>query len=120
MPTYTGDGAKAVAILGNIPDAHNQVWHLHTHSAKLTGRQGVDLISQELNKTPQHRILSIPMMVVLRIFILILHEFKEMKYQYDRNYFFESSKFEERFGFIPTTPEEAVRATIKKLSLQKN
>ena len=40
----------------------------------------------------------------------IMREFKEMLYQYDRDYVFDSSKYEKHFGHLPTPPEEAVRA----------
>jgi nucleoside-diphosphate-sugar epimerase len=39
--TYTPDAARATALLGNTPDAYNQVWHLPTSAEKLaltTGR----------------------------------------------------------------------------------
>jgi hypothetical protein len=37
---YTPDAAKATAILGNTPDAYNQVWHLPTDDHS-TLRQGM-------------------------------------------------------------------------------
>jgi hypothetical protein len=33
-------------------------------------------------------------------------------YQYDRDYFFDSSKFEKRFKFIPTTYAEGIKRTV--------
>ena len=46
----------------------------------------------------------------LGIFIPFMGEFKPMLYQYDRDYFFDSSKFDRRFDFTTTTPEQAVDA----------
>ena len=37
--TFTPDAAKATALLGNTPDAYNQVWHLPTDKNTLTGRE---------------------------------------------------------------------------------
>ncbi|MBD0298169.1 MAG: NAD-dependent epimerase/dehydratase family protein, partial [Flavisolibacter sp.] len=39
--TYVPDAAKATALLGNTPDAYNQVWHTPTDVQKITGRQWV-------------------------------------------------------------------------------
>ncbi len=41
--TYTPDAAKATALLGNTPDAYNQVWHLPTSDEKLTGNDWIKL-----------------------------------------------------------------------------
>lgn len=38
-----------------------------------------------------------------------------MIYQYDRDYFFNSDKFEKRFNFTPTTPEEGTRQVAARL-----
>jgi nucleoside-diphosphate-sugar epimerase len=38
----------------------------------------------------------------------------EMMYQYDRDYFFDSSKFEKRFNFRTTPYEEGVKLTIEQ------
>lgn len=107
--TYTPDAAKATAILGNTPDAFHQVWHLPTDHTRLTAKQWVDLAAKALGVQPKARALPIWTMSILGLFIPILKEFKEMVYQYDRDYFFNSDKFEKRFQFTPTTPEEGVR-----------
>jgi len=49
------------------------------------------------------------------MFVPILREFREMTYQYDRDYVFDSSKFEQRFGFVPTKPADAVRGIVNAL-----
>lgn len=36
--TFTPDAARATALLGNTPDAYNQVWHLPTGQTPLTGK----------------------------------------------------------------------------------
>jgi len=38
---------------------------------------------------------------------------REMMYQYDRDYFFDSSKFDKRFNFKTTTYQEGVRITVE-------
>jgi hypothetical protein len=37
-----------------------------------------------------------------------------MLYQYDRDYFFDSSKFNSHFNFIPTSPGDAIREMLNE------
>lgn len=113
--TFVPDAAKGTAILGNTPDAFNQVWHLPTDSSKLTGRQWIELVAGILNTRPRYSILSPVMLGLLGIFIPVLKEIKEMTYQYDRDYFFDSSKFNQRFSYTPVTPREAMEQLLKEL-----
>lgn len=113
--TYVPDAAKATAILGNTPDAYNQVWHLPTDRSPLTGKQWVALFANAMNTEAKIQVLPAWMTGVLGLFIPVLKEVKEMLYQYDRDYFFDSSKFEERFSYKPAGPEEAVRRTIEEM-----
>jgi nucleoside-diphosphate-sugar epimerase len=112
--TFTPDAAKATALLGNTVDAYNQVWHLPTDKNILTGREFVSLFSKELNV--KNRVLVMPMWLIklLGLFVPVLKEMPEMMYQYDRDYFFDSSKFEKRFSFSPTTYSEGVKNTVKQ------
>lgn len=107
--TFVLDAAKGTAILGNTPDAFNQVWHLPTDATKLTGRQWIELLATELNTKPRYSILSETMLGLLGIFMPVLKEVKEMAYQYDRDYFFDSTRFNQRFSYTPLTARDAVR-----------
>lgn len=55
------------------------------------------------------------MIKILVLFIPVMKEFPEMIYQYDQDYFFDSTKFENRFGVIATSPEEGIRILIESL-----
>lgn len=113
--TNTIDAAKGTAILGNTPDAYNQIWHLPTDNTPMTGKQWIELFAKEMNVSADYREIPMWQLGVLGIFKPILKELKEMGYQYDRDYFFDSSKFNRRFNFTPYTPEESVRDIITKL-----
>ncbi len=117
--TYTPDAAKATALLGNTPEAYNQVWHLPTTSEKLTNLQWVRLVADELNTESKIQTVPVWLMKVLGLFIPIMKEFPEMVYQYDQDYVFDSSKFDQQFGMKTTTPEEGVRKLIRSLKGQK-
>jgi len=113
--TYTPDAAEATALLGNTPDAYNQVWHLPTTGERLTNRQWIQLIAGELKVEP--RIQSVPrwMLHVLGLFIPIMREFPEMLYQYENDYIFDSSKFEQRFGIKATAPADGIKRLVASL-----
>jgi nucleoside-diphosphate-sugar epimerase len=110
--TFTPDAAKATALLGNTDDAYNTVWHLPTDKNVLTGFELIKLFSNEMKVSNRSFVISVWMMKILGIFIPVMKEFPEMMYQYDRDYFFDSSKFEKRFKFKTTTYQEGVRATV--------
>jgi len=112
--TYTPDAAKATALLGNTVDAYNQVWHLPTDKNTLTGKEMVALFAKEMNVETKISILPLWLLKILGLFIPIMKEMPEMMYQYDRDYFFDSSKFDKRFNFKTTTYQEGVKLTIEQ------
>ncbi|MHC1732179.1 MAG: NAD-dependent epimerase/dehydratase family protein [Bacteroidales bacterium] len=112
--TYTPDAGKATALLGNTPDVFGQVWHLPTDSRPLTGKQFVSMIAPEFGTAPvQLSILPKWMLHPLGLFVPIMKEMREMMYQYDRDYFFDSSKFTDRFNIKATPYEEGVMETVR-------
>jgi nucleoside-diphosphate-sugar epimerase len=111
--TYTPDAAKATALLGNTADAYNQVWHLPTDSNTLTGREMISLYARELNVPGKVTVVPLWFVRVLGLFSPVLREMPEMMYQYDRDYVFDSSRFDSRFDFKTTTYQEGVKETIR-------
>jgi nucleoside-diphosphate-sugar epimerase len=106
---YTPDAAKAVALLGNTPDAYHQVWHLPAVTEKLTCRDYVYKVAELLGKEPKLTVLSKPMVSLSGLFVPVMSELKEMLYQYGTDYVFDSSKFRKRFNFIPTSIDDAIK-----------
>ena len=118
--TYTPDAAKATAILGNTADAYNQVWHVPTTKERLTSEQWIQLIAEEIKVSAKVQKVPLWMINVLGWFVPIMREFPEMMYQYELDYVFDSSKFEERFNMTATSPREGVRQLIESLKNQTN
>ncbi|MBK7304495.1 MAG: NAD(P)H-binding protein [Saprospiraceae bacterium] len=116
---YTPDLAMGTAILGNTPDAYNQIWNLPTDSEKITGEGWINLFAKEMNTSNKYQILPNWLIKVLGLFIPIMKELPEMNYQYDRDYFFDSSKFNSRFNYTPIKNAVAVKQTVESLS-EKN
>jgi nucleoside-diphosphate-sugar epimerase len=111
--TYTPDAAKATALLGNTDDAYNQVWHLPTDKNVLTGREMTDLFARELNVKSKVSVMPMWMIKIFGLFIPYMKEMPEMMYQNDRDYFFDSSKFEKRFKSGPTSYQQGVKAIVE-------
>jgi nucleoside-diphosphate-sugar epimerase len=114
--TFTPDAAKATAMLGNTDDAYNSIWHLPTDRNILTGREFIKLFSNEMNVPNKIFVMPVWIIKIAGFFVPVLKEMPEMMYQYDRDYFFDSSKFEKRFKFVPTTYQEGVKLTVQSFS----
>jgi nucleoside-diphosphate-sugar epimerase len=112
--TYTPDAAKATALLGNTNDAFNTIWHLPTDKNPLTGREFIELFSREMKVANKLFVMPLWLVKIVGLIVPVLKEMAEMMYQYDRNYFFDSSKFEQRFNFKTTTYQEGVRNIVRQ------
>jgi nucleoside-diphosphate-sugar epimerase len=112
---FSPDLAKGTALLGNTAEAYNQIWNLPVDTDAPTGKQWVKLFADEMNASNKIMVLPGWGIMALGIFIPVLKEFYEMRYQYDREYYFDSSKFNKKFNYKPTTNSEAVKQTINIL-----
>jgi nucleoside-diphosphate-sugar epimerase len=108
---YSKDIGKAVTLLGNTPGAFNQIWHLPTTDEKLTNRQWIELMMNAMNKQKKNQTMPDWMISLVRIFMPILKELQDVGYQFKQDYFFNSSKFNKRFNFTPTSPEMGIKGT---------
>jgi nucleoside-diphosphate-sugar epimerase len=111
--TYTPDAGKATAILGNTEDAYNQVWHLPTAPDPMTGKGWIEAIAAALGAKPGYLVASRLMVWFIGLFVPVMREMPEMLYQYDRDYDFNSDKFEKRFNFVPTSYAEGIQAVVR-------
>lgn len=111
--TYTPDAAKATAMLGNSPDAYEQVWHLPTAPTPPTGKEWVKMVALTMGEKARYRVLSPWVVKAMGLFMPIMKESVEMLYQYDRDYIFNSTKFESHFEIDPTPYEEGIQQVIE-------
>ena len=116
--TFTPDAAKATALLGNTADAFNQVWHVPTTKDKLTNLQWIQLIANEMKVEAKIQTIPVWMIKILGLFIPVMKEFPEMIYQYEQDYFFDSTKFENRFGLSATSPKDGIKILIDTIKIQ--
>ena len=111
--TFTLDCAKALCLLADTGDAFGQVWHLPTARPALSGRQLVELAARQMGVSPGLTVMPRWTMKAAGLFSTMLREVAEMLYQNDHDYLFDSSRFEGRFGFVPTTYEAGIAATVR-------
>ena len=106
--TYIPDAGRAVALLGEHPESDNQIWHVPTAPA-LTGKQFIELAARVLQAKPSYGSINKFMLQLAGLFNKLISETAEMYYQYQYDYVFDSTKFEQTFQVKPTQYEEGIR-----------
>ena len=106
---YTPDASKATAILGNTPEAYDQVWHLPSDSNVITGKEMINMSANAFDVKPNYMTLSKWMVKMYGLFDKSVKESIEMLYQYENDYLFDSSKFQKHFNFAPTSYQDGIR-----------
>lgn len=107
--TYTPDAARATALLGNTAGAYNQVWHLPTSTERWTGMDFIQKAASMQNSKMSYTVLTPLLLKLAGIFNRTIRELVEMQYQYDQDYYFDSRKFSDAFGYTATSYEEGMR-----------
>lgn len=110
--TYIPDAAYATAFLAQQEDAWNQVWHLPTSKAYPTGQETVNILAKHLGVEPKLQILGPFMLNLVSLFIPVLKEVKELRYQLDQDYCFDSSKIEKAYGLKPIDFGEGLKKSL--------
>jgi len=110
--TYTPDAGRSVALLGNTPSAYGQVWHALTSKEAITGEQFVRLACELADKPYKIQVAPGWMLSLMGLFIPVLRENKEMMYQFEHDYRFDSSKLEQAMNVQPTDYRKGIKATL--------
>ncbi|HEX6335298.1 MAG TPA: NAD-dependent epimerase/dehydratase family protein [Flavisolibacter sp.] len=112
--TYVPDASRATALLGNTADAFNQVWHLPTDPARITGVQMMQLFADAAGVKLRYSKFSSGIIRLLGLFNPLMKELYEMMYQFEKDYYFNSGKFFRRFpDFAFTSYERGVRQVVE-------
>jgi len=112
--TYTPDAGKATALLGNTPEAYNQVWHLPTAPDPMTGKEWVDAIAEVMGVKPKMMVAPNMMIKFMGLFSPFMKEMGEMMYQYNKSYKFDSSKFVAHFNLKPTPYRQGIKEIVER------
>ena len=107
--TYVPDAAKAMYMLGQNGSSANQVWHMPTAPA-LTGNEFIELAAKVFGRPPKFSTINKFMMQMVGLFQPPIAESVELYYQYEYDYIFDSSRFEQAFNFKPTPYDKGFEA----------
>jgi nucleoside-diphosphate-sugar epimerase len=111
--TYTLDSARGLNMLWKSDDNFQQTWHLPTFNPAIDGKTFIELIANELEIEPKYSVLKKWMVAMGGIFSTMIFESLEMLYQSENEYYFDSSKFNEKFNFNPTSYQQGIKETIE-------
>jgi nucleoside-diphosphate-sugar epimerase len=110
--TYTPDAGRSVALLGNTPSAYGQVWHALTSKEAITGEQFVRMACELAGKPYKLQVAPGWMLSLMGLFVPVLRENKEMMYQFEHDYRFDSGKLEQALSVQPTDYRTGIKATL--------
>ncbi|MFO1300794.1 MAG: NAD-dependent epimerase/dehydratase family protein [Burkholderiaceae bacterium] len=107
---WTPDASRALAALGNAPDAFGQTWHLPCDDERLTYKQFVALAAAAFGRPPDYTVIGGLTMTVAGLFKKEVREIRELLPRYKQDNLFDSTKFKRRFpDFAVTTYREGLR-----------
>ncbi len=106
---YTPDCAQALVMLSESDSAWNQTWHVPTAPNPPTGKQFIELAARALDTAPKYFVLNRLLLAMAGWFDGTIAELREMLYQNEFDYIFDSSKFTDRFGMQPASYPEGIR-----------
>ena len=108
---FTPDAARSLVVLAHSESAWNQTWHVPTAPSPPTGKEFIELVAKEFGTEPKYRVLTRPMLWAAGWFDHTIGELREMLYQNEFEYVFDSTKFEKAFRFQATSYSEGIHRT---------
>ncbi|WP_207535069.1 NAD-dependent epimerase/dehydratase family protein [Desertivirga arenae] len=105
--TYVPDAGKAMYLLGQNPGSDNQIWHLPT-ARSITGYDFINLAAGLFEVKPSFIKVNKLMLRALGLVNKAIEGTVEMYHQYQYNYQFDSSKFENYFSVKPSSYKEGI------------
>lgn len=111
--TYVPDIAGAIVTLADAPDdAYGQAWNV-PNAPTHTLRELLALAAQIAHLRLRVRVIPGWLLPVMGLFSREIHELVEMRFQTDRPYLVDTTKYKTRFGGEPTPFEQGLSATIE-------
>ncbi|MBT1726868.1 NAD-dependent epimerase/dehydratase family protein [Enterobacter quasimori] len=100
---WTPDASRALALLGNMPEAYGQTWHLPCCDERLTYQQFVTLACEIFGQPADYAVLGKLAFAATALFSQGAREMRELLPRYDADNLFDSTKFKERFPEFTVT-----------------
>ncbi|MBC9914752.1 NAD-dependent epimerase/dehydratase family protein [Chitinophaga varians] len=111
--TFTPDAGKGLYLLSQDDASWNQIWHLPTTNPAPDGKGYMEMIARQMGVKPKYMKLNGLLIAISGLFDPTIRELREMLYQSNYPYIFDSSKFEKHFQVKPTSYEEGVKLTLQ-------
>ncbi len=116
--TYTPDLGRALAALGETASAYGQTWHAPTSGELLSGEAFVRLACEQAGRPYALQTVPRAMLHALGWIVPVLRENREMMYQFDYDYRFDSRKAEALLQIVPTSYRQGVGASLDALRMR--
>lgn len=100
---YTPDASRAMAWLGNAPDAYGKTWHLPCDDARLSYREFVALAAEVFGVEGRHTVLKRWQLGLAGVFNRTARDAAELLPRYAVNNLFVSDRFKRRFPTFEVT-----------------
>jgi nucleoside-diphosphate-sugar epimerase len=110
--THTPDAGRAVAVLAQTPDAYGHTWHAPTSSEHMTGEQFVRMACELAGRPYGLQVAPRWLLALMGVFVPVLRENREMMYQFEHDYRFDSAHTEHTFGLAATSYRDGIAATL--------
>ncbi|GLQ30385.1 NAD-dependent epimerase/dehydratase family protein [Litoribrevibacter albus] len=112
---YTPDASRAMALLGNTPDAYSQTWHLPCDDNRLTYKKFVELAALTFGTEANYTVLKQWQLSFAGLFNQTLRDATELLPRYKTDNIFVSDKFKTRFpDFEVTTFQDGLVAILRE------
>lgn len=100
---FTPDASRAMALLGNTPDAYGQTWHLPCDDDRLTYRDFITLAARTFGTAPRYSVLKRWQLRLAGLFNPTVRDAAELLPRYAQDNIFVSDKFKTRFPDFQVT-----------------
>lgn len=100
---WTPDASRALAALGNTPDAFGQTWHLPCSDDHPTYKEFVTMASQMFDRKPSYSVIGKWTMTAAGLFSKQIREIRELLPRYEQDNLFDSTTFKRRFPAFSVT-----------------
>lgn len=111
---WTPDASRAMALIGNTPNAYGQTWHLPCDDSRLTYKELIDLIAKIYGRQFDYSVVKMWQFKIGSLFNPKFKELMELLPRYQCNNIFVSDKFKQRFTNFEITNFESGIMQIKK------
>lgn len=100
---WTPDASRALALLGNTPEAYGQTWHLPCCDERMTYQQFVTLACEIFGQPADYAVLGKLAFAATALFSQGAREMRELLPRYDVDNLFDSTKFKRHFPDFAVT-----------------